>query len=124
MIRRRQFITGLISLMAAPAIVRAENLMPIRASVSTGPKERVWQAWELEHDGFGFWRPLWGGGRLVEGVQGRISVSIRNGEIAEQSCRAVRSLSWTDGRTFNFVPAGILDDAAPDSYCRADGSFR
>jgi hypothetical protein len=29
-IERRQFLTGLIALVAAPAIVRAHNLMPVR----------------------------------------------------------------------------------------------
>jgi len=33
MIHRRGFITGLVSLVTAPAIIRASSLMPIRAEV-------------------------------------------------------------------------------------------
>lgn len=38
MIQRRSFITGLISLVTAPAIVRAGSLMPVRAMV----EEPIW----------------------------------------------------------------------------------
>jgi hypothetical protein len=40
---RRSFITGLVSLLAAPAIVRASSLMPVR----------VLDAWHTEHVTFG-----------------------------------------------------------------------
>lgn len=36
MINRRSLITGLISLVAAPAIVRAGSLMPVRNYAATG----------------------------------------------------------------------------------------
>ena len=36
---RRSFITGLISLVAAPAIVRAGSLMPVRAMIGSSPSE-------------------------------------------------------------------------------------
>lgn len=37
-IARRSFLTGLISLVAAPAIVRAGSLMPVRAMVIIEPR--------------------------------------------------------------------------------------
>lgn len=37
MIERRSFITGLVSLVAAPAIVRAGSLMPVRVVVEAEP---------------------------------------------------------------------------------------
>lgn len=42
---RRQLITGLISLMAAPAIVRASSLMPVKAFVL--PDHREMRTFEL-----------------------------------------------------------------------------
>jgi hypothetical protein len=36
-IARRGFLLGLVSLIAAPAIVRIENIMPVRALKFTGP---------------------------------------------------------------------------------------
>ncbi len=40
---RRGLITGLVSLVAAPAIVRAGSLMPI--NICLVPQERLWGAW-------------------------------------------------------------------------------
>lgn len=36
---RRKFITGLVSLMAAPAIVRASSLMPVKVVTQLTPEE-------------------------------------------------------------------------------------
>jgi hypothetical protein len=36
MIRRRGFITGLVALVAAPAIVRAGSLMPVKVMIEPG----------------------------------------------------------------------------------------
>lgn len=40
MIERRAFLTGLISLVAAPAIVRAGSLMPVKANLIWGEQLR------------------------------------------------------------------------------------
>lgn len=40
MIERRAFLTGLISLVAAPAIVRAGSLMPVKADLIWGEQLR------------------------------------------------------------------------------------
>jgi len=59
MTNRRQLITGLISLIAAPAIVRASSLMPIKTMVP------IWQVGDLDHDlsrvyiGSGQWIDMW-----------------------------------------------------------------
>ena len=42
MIHRRSFITGLVSLIAAPAIVRAGSLMPVRVMVQRPPTLGEW----------------------------------------------------------------------------------
>lgn len=41
MLERRSFITGLVSLVAAPAIVRAGSLMPVKVMVETRPVYEV-----------------------------------------------------------------------------------
>lgn len=41
MIGRRSFITGLVSLIAAPAIVRAGSLMPVRVMIEPGIRYRA-----------------------------------------------------------------------------------
>jgi hypothetical protein len=54
-LNRRSLITGLISLVAAPAIVRAQNLMPVKASVVEDPSTYIIQCGPGGHvriDGF------------------------------------------------------------------------
>jgi hypothetical protein len=50
-IHRRTFLAGLFSAFAAPAIVRAENIMPVRLIVPSPPEILVrgvrWQSWPL-----------------------------------------------------------------------------
>lgn len=115
-INRRGLIVGLASFIAAPAVVRAGNIMPVRRIISTMPRERIWQTWELKQVGMGMWCPQWGGHRLIEGTQGRISFSIRGGDIVDQQHHSVRTLSWVEGNSMRYIPAGILDDSAPSSY--------
>jgi hypothetical protein len=53
---RRGLITGLICLMAAPAIVRAASLMPVKAMPVYTDLERLWL--EIRHEGhFSFSEP-------------------------------------------------------------------
>lgn len=50
-IARRRFLTGLLAAIAAPAIVRLENIMPVRASIVLPHDPLVpgirWQTWPL-----------------------------------------------------------------------------
>lgn len=49
MILRRTFLTGLLSALAAPAIVRADSLMPVKLFVPFDPlvMGARWQSWPL-----------------------------------------------------------------------------
>jgi hypothetical protein len=51
MILRRSFLLGLVSALAAPAIVRAESIMPVRALILPPAEPLVrgirWQSWPL-----------------------------------------------------------------------------
>lgn len=49
LIQRRNFIVGLASMLAAPAIVRAENIMPVRNLIVPEPMVHGlrWQSWRL-----------------------------------------------------------------------------
>lgn len=50
-IQRRNFLIGLMSVLAAPAIVRAENIMPVRAlTLPDDPLVRGvrWQSWPFD----------------------------------------------------------------------------
>lgn len=46
-IQRRKFLIGLASILAAPAIVRVENIMPVRALILPEPwtMGAEWQTW-------------------------------------------------------------------------------
>lgn len=57
-IQRRNFLIGLVSMLAAPAIVRAENIMPVRKLIITDPWVSF-QSWPI-----GSLQPT---ARLVEG---------------------------------------------------------
>lgn len=50
MLIRRKFITGMASLFAVPAIVRAENIMPVRTIIAPEPLLRgiAWQSWPID----------------------------------------------------------------------------
>ncbi len=51
LIHRRNFLIGLASLLAAPAIVRAESIMPVRALILPEPDPLIkgirWQSWPI-----------------------------------------------------------------------------
>jgi hypothetical protein len=65
MIQRRSLLTGLVSLIAAPAIVRVQNIMPIKAY-------RIWSWWQHDGDSWHhYWRegksgPLYLDGHVAE----------------------------------------------------------
>jgi hypothetical protein len=72
---RRSLITGLIALVAAPAIVRAGSLMPVKAMPLDGPVSLAPREWidfahwripvKIDQDGqitFGKWIPIEPGG--------------------------------------------------------------
>lgn len=58
MIHRRSFITGLLQLIAAPAIVRAGSLMPARGEVIAEPR----------FYGPALWDDAWGRGPLLDAL--------------------------------------------------------
>lgn len=58
MIPRRSFITGLLQLVAAPAIVRAGSLMPVRGEVIAEPR----------FYGPALWDNAWGRGPLMDAL--------------------------------------------------------
>ncbi len=65
-INRRNLITGLVCLIAAPAIVKAGNMMPIKTPVLESDLERLWREIRAEnHFGFGL-APLKDEGQLIK----------------------------------------------------------
>src|SRR4029077_11589349 len=79
MFTRRSLIVGAASLLAAPAIVRAASLMPVRAYT-------LWDSLidlsDYHYDGFNYIGS--DGEKYCVNPVGRFSIKIRNGEIAEQ----------------------------------------
>lgn len=78
---RRRFITGLVSIIAAPAIVRIESLMPVKALIVEAPASPLWplaytMRWEVSVLAHGKW--VW---RCIEDVN---SFELEEGDLQLQ----------------------------------------
>lgn len=94
MIGRRAFVGGLIGLVAAPSIVRACNIMPVKR-VDLNFADPEISLFGMHHDGI-FWRDSTGRKFSINPV-GRISIRVVNSEIVEQ----------------NYAPGGDVYEHAP-----------